>query len=677
MSADAWLWGVVAGLLTFVALTGIGTLIWTVPPPAVQAVQLAHVVAGGALCAVGIVYVIVHIWATVRTITAAGRIVPRTAGYAVAILFAYILVVLVANPSREVRVIANPVIGVGSLLTLGIVLRSFIRIARGAETRTAVLGAIALLFAALTAVAGAGVALGFMLYNHGYDSPRTAHGVLAVITIALVSWHIGQARRTPGRTSGRYARTGSLVRVALSVAIVCTVISVVAATRLLNRLQPGQVDAEQLVPMDVDFAQRIPEACKQCHPEPEKGWMASTHRFAANNPVFTTLVQRLATDRGPEAVRVCLGCHAPHARDPLKAPLAEVLSSEGYREGVHCVSCHRTLPGPGHGDGSLLAKPLSNDAFWFLTDRFETGGMFTTALVSSRLDLHRAAFSTKSEGSRVCLPCHVQTLTAMTGGRLTLAIQDQYDSWAASSFATSGRDCASCHMPRYVSDSSYLVVDHRLRAASTYVAGVAAGEKGVDEVLTALRGGSSLPPPIFEDPPRPEPGDLISLQVARKRVGDHDNLVVTTQGTGRIGHSFPNAPSDLVQVWLALHVTNAAGAVVMDVGRDGPRGAPRLGHAFEDSHGEPIHDHRLWAIERVVDHGHIPSDGTHEQTVELPGNVDGPLTVEAAWRYRRLDPGVAADLGESRNWLFPIADLARVRADNLTAAGASSSAANP
>jgi hypothetical protein len=234
-------------------------------------------------------------------------------------------------------------------------------------------------------------------------------------------------------------------------------------------------------------------------------------------------------------------------------------------------------------------------------------------------------------------------------------------------------------MPRYVSDSSYLVVDHRLRAASTYVAGVAAGEKGVDEVFTALHGGSSLPPPIFEDPPRPEPGDLLSLQVARKRVGDHDNLVVTTRGTGRIGHSFPNAPSDLVQVWLALHVTNAAGEVVMDVGRDGPRGAPRLGHAFEDSNGQPIHDHRLWAIERVVDHGQIPSDATHEQSVELPGNVHGPLTVEAAWRYRRLDPGVAADLGETRNWLFPIVDLARVRADDLTAAGASSSsaAANP
>jgi hypothetical protein len=116
----------------------------------------------------------------------------------------------------------------------------------------------------------------------------------------------------------------------------------------------------------------------------------------------------------------------------------------------------------------------------------------------------------------------------------------------------------------------------------------------------------------------------------------------------------------------------------MDVGRDGPRGAPRLGHAFEDSHGQPIHDHRLWAIERVIDHGHIPSDGTHEQIVELPGNVDGPLTVEAAWRYRRLDPGVAADLGETRSWLFPIVDLARVRTDTLTAAGTSSSAAaNP
>ena len=230
-------------------------------------------------------------------------------------------------------------------------------------------------------------------------------------------------------------------------------------------------------------------------------------------------------------------------------------------------------------------------------------------------------------------------------------------------------------MPRYVSDSSYLVVDHRLRAASTYVAGVAAGEKGVDETLVSLRGGSSLPPPIFEDPPRPEPGDLLSLQIARKRVGDRDQIVVTTQGTGRIGHSFPNGPSDLIQVWLALHVQNTAGEVVLDVGRDGPRGAPRLGHAFEDSHGQPIHDHRLWAIERVVDHGHIPTDGRHEQLVPLPGHVDGPVTVEAVWRYRRLDPGVAADLGETRAWLLPIVDLARVRADNLVAADSSASAA--
>src|SRR5262249_1172108 len=160
---------------------------------------------------------------------------------------------------------------------------------------------------------------------------------------------------------------------------------------------------------------------------------------------------------------------------------------------------HRTAPGDGHGDGSLVGTPLSADPFWFVTDRLApppaTSEMFLNTLILNRIRLHRATFSTKPEGARVCLPCHVQTLTALPEGRMSHATQDQYAPGPASGFAAEGRECASCHMPRYISKGSYLVVAPRLRAASTYVTAVAAGQKGLEEVVAALHGRSSLPPP--------------------------------------------------------------------------------------------------------------------------------------------------------------------------------------
>ena len=213
-------------------------------------------------------------------------------------------------------------------------------------------------------------------------------------------------------------------------------------------------------------------------------------------------------------------------------------------------------------------------------------------------------------------------------------------------------------MPRQRDTATRLRTDHAMRAASTYVAGVAAGPQGIAEVIANLEGRAPSRPLSAFDAPHGPTGPLLDMQ-ARRRVRAGETVIeIRTRNTGRIGHSFPNGPTDLMQIWLDATLRDGAGRTLLEVGRDGPEDGPRLGHRFIDDHGDTVLDHRLWEVASVVDLGHVPSTGMHVVRLRLPAGTDrgGPVQLTAAWRYRRLDPDLLERMTGRREEL-PVATV--------------------
>ncbi len=763
MNAESRLRGLLAGLLCFLATTGLVTWTQSRPGLAIQFVQLAHAAAGLVVIVLGVTYVAVHLAQTLAAPERPGRKPTRTPWLAVRSLFggtwlapdrpfqakklaallvvvglaiAYLMthgpytagavrafvigggIVTVLAAVRIVGLGRAPALAIGiagvllvfvliaiatgsnapRVLLIGVIVAGFVSwaVARstGTVTRTpGGLGALAMLACFVAAIGGAGTALGLMLYTRvpGLEKlpiPWFVHVTASGIAVALVLAHVRSSRNRSARLANpakrAYPWAVPLRRVAVPTFAVAAIGTIALAIVGSARVEPFASDETSLVPMGAGFSEVLPAACDTCHVDVVYGWARSSHARAADNPLFTALLRRLHDERGPEEARICLRCHAPHARDPVGASFDEVVGSEGYRAGVHCVSCHRTTP-DGEADGALAAKPFGGGEFALLTERpglgrridFAPGArrFVENSLVSSRLERHRERYRFAIHEANSCRPCHVQTLGPSTGGRMHDALQDQYASWRTSPAAEAGIACNTCHMTHYQRAYGTPVHDHRFLAASTYVAAVSRGEEGVNEVVAALSGQTPLPPagrePFDEAalarqrPPQSTPGPLLVMEAELAP----DALVIRTRNSGQIGHDFPSGPTDLFQIWLSARVTDAGGRVALDVGSNGPDGAPQLGHRLRDADGELIQDHRLHAVHEVVEIGRVPVTGHHEVRLDRTALACEPTSescsfhLEAAWNYRRLDAALVERITGSAGPELPIVRVGSVTTD--------------
>lgn len=738
MSLEARLRGWLSGLLLFLALSGAAT--WSQPRPALalQFLQLAHLAVGCAVIALGIVYVGLHLAQTLSSTWRPVRGTPRWPFLAAAVvviamwrasgeklnvgsdnvqlvllLLACLGLLLLVARVRGWGRAASAAIGLAGMvlifvvvavatdqnaplvLVTGILIGALLVwvIARGTGrvTRTpGGLGGLATVTSFVAALSGAGIAFGLMPYAEVMRRPVPwlVHVASSWVALLLVLAHVqsSRARSRRQQTAPRrsYPWTRPLVRHGLPALLIACAGALVLAIGVGTRVPRFRTDDAAVVPMDVGFSELVPATCEACHPDVVEGWTHSSHAHAATNPVFTGLLRRLGEERGSEAQRVCLRCHAPHARDPVGASFAAVTESEGYRAGVHCVSCHRSRPSGG-ADGAFDVTPLGADSFQLWIDRpgvsagltraFGGDRLIRNTLITSRLERHRERHRFAIHEPESCRPCHVQTLAPSTHGRMTEVLQNPYDSWRESPAARAGLGCASCHMTLYVRRYGTPFRDHRFLAGSTYLASVAGGDAGVREVVTALAG--TVPLPLAEHAPRTErtlpqarrrdteQGPLLVLEARL----DGDALVVRTMNSGRLGHVFPVGPTDLFQIWLSVRATDEQGRAVLDIGSHGPDGAPRLGDRLLDADGQTIRDHRLWAVHEVVDSGRIPVEGTHEVRLDAAplacadGVPDCRFQLEAAWNYRRLDPALVEAITDEAAPELPIVQVGAVRTE--------------
>jgi hypothetical protein len=649
--------GLLVALVTFLAVSGFSTLLVSEPGRAVQVVQSVHTFAGFALILTGLAYIAVHVTDTMSGPQNVARQLPPSIRRGVAFLLALLAFALL-DLGGWPRAILNPLLGltfVGLVVAVGV---QVVQKRHAIGKSPALSGGALLVPTGLAALTGLGVASGTKLYTDLLGSPWFLHVALSAVGLVLMPLHVAgsvRRRRHRGEVGRSYSWGAPFLGVAVPALAGLGATAGVLAIRAPELLAPPPEDPLALRAVDDKVHRRVPNTCGlYCHKDATLTWSESAHHFAANNPVFTGILMRTAETEGPERLRFCLGCHAPHAPDPVSVDFETLRSSPGYNAGVTCVSCHRAEV-DGHGDGGFRTVPLFADpddalisdlplfadvtvtdsrGLWDIISR-----RMRLSLTSSRLERHRRSWRFATGSPEGCLPCHVQTLSQPTDGRLSYHIQDHYDSWKTSEAAAAGVGCVDCHMSYFVSESAYLVADHRFSGGSTWLAERAGGQPSLDATLARLRGGG-----IVELAPRL----------------DGATLEVSSSLGPAIGHSFPNGPTDLIQVWLRARVTGADGRVLLDVGANGPAGAPRLGHEFQDSAGAVITDHRLHDVARVVDRGQVRPGAPHVEVLPLAEAPVGAIEVELAWMYRRLDPALAAELA-GEELTLPAVEIARYR----------------
>lgn len=173
-------------------------------------------------------------------------------------------------------------------------------------------------------------------------------------------------------------------------------------------------------------ASLAPPQCGTCHVSQYEDWQTALHSHAYSPGLAGQLVSKEESNFG--FVRSCLVCHGPLSEQQSKLPLPEGgfgtnpdFDPELKKSGLVCAACHirgQVRHGPPTREGST--EPSA-------------AGMPHGGVVRS----------TYFEDSRFCAGCHQFASPAPNGKSL----QNTYEEWLDSRYATEGVSCQTCHMP--------------------------------------------------------------------------------------------------------------------------------------------------------------------------------------------------------------------------------------
>ncbi len=392
---------------------------------------------------------------------------------------------------------------------------------------------------------------------------------------------------------------------------------------------------------DTDFVE--PETCGACHPQKYREWQGSMHAIALKDPIYHGELNLAIQAIGPEAARVCLGCHTPIAvvTGEIKGPGLTKASSMALA-GVSCDACHSIK---GHTHWQTPSHQPEN------TSAILSPG--TAAILTKYGPLksgdgcgagfHQCIESPLHTSTDLCASCH-QVLNYKTHTPLGLTYQE----WKSGAYSVANIHCQDCHMVEI--DTFKQSADtfrkptkgeyrHYFNGANflLYELTRLAAEKSGDESLAAialkkytmaverLQAATDLEIiPIFRD------HRLAEIKVRVKNI--------------RAGHNLPTSVTNLRQVWLEVTAIDAQNQTILSTGS-------------LNAHGELSSDVRLlntlgqdsslcfavdpWAVETFSKNDTVPPKGYRDIHYGLSVERGDPITIEVALRYRQVDPHVA------------------------------------
>jgi hypothetical protein len=425
--------------------------------------------------------------------------------------------------------------------------------------------------------------------------------------------------------------------------------------------QDGGVDGVPLPgtqPGELTKELRDPAICAGCHADhadyaPYDTWKGTMMANAARDPLFQAALS-IANQDIPGAGDLCLRCHSPRGWlfGRSKPPSIETLLPGDF-ESVDCDFCHRLNTGP-------EGEPYIGNAQYFVADDFVRRGPIADSLAP-----HEWEHSTYFEQSRLCGLCH-DVSNPLQGG---FAIERTYTEWLSSDFSTEGKSCQSCHLPA--------------------VPGKACGAPGMPDRTVhrhELAGGNYWMPLVLAAE-HPELGrqaayertaenakkmlkSAATLELALPdQVLSGSTLVLGVIVTNQTGHKLPTGYPEGRRCWLELEVRDAQQRVLLHSGAYDLESAERLDDpqlrsyevrlaagGVEGFHfilqDELLQDNRIpprgfrprpdtspvgrsYRVVADADGGMVLAHWDEAPyTLDLPGDLQGPLEVRATLMYQ-------------------------------------------
>ena len=416
------------------------------------------------------------------------------------------------------------------------------------------------------------------------------------------------------------------------------------------------------------------EFCAECHTDIAKGWEMSSHRLSSfNNPFYSFSVQetrKVSMDsRGTvEKSQFCGGCHdiVPMVSGKFDDPQFDVVNDPTAHAGLTCTSCHAiTAVNSVLGNADFTIEPPVSYPF----ERSPNSLLHAVGkqLIKAKPAYHKAGFLKPAHTqAEFCATCHKAHMPVSVNDYKWLRGQNHYDSFKQSGVPGHRVDsfyyptkaiekCAACHMPLQPSDDPAArdfdgsgvrsVHSHFFPAANT---GLAHAVKLPEEAIAAhrrmLEGAvrvdifgvreagvidGELHAPLDKVQALLEPGKkyLVEAVVRNLRVGHH-----LTQGT-----------ADSNELWVDISlkagdtVIGRSGGMDTD-GRVDPwsffinayvltKDGARLDRRNGQDTFVALYNHQIPPGAAAVVH----------YLVEIPAVVSGPLSIEAAVKYRKFD----------------------------------------
>jgi Cytochrome c554 and c-prime len=333
--------------------------------------------------------------------------------------------------------------------------------------------------------------------------------------------------------------------------------------------------------------------CGNCHRQIYHEWNSSLHHFSSfNNAVYRRVALDVERRRGPEVLKFCASCHDPVALVGGQLPMKS-LNQWSANAGITCLACHRISEVHGGNGAYTIAAPTFNATL--LTDQQWLQPLHAAALAVAP-SLHRRALSKPLYRTpEFCATCHSLTSPRAINGGGDVVLQDEIGEMNRAHVGGGGKknpgNCIDCHMPLVTSEDPTaqrgLARSHRFSGGNNAIphwnrddAQFAATSSFLSTQKISVRCESIL-------------GSSCPEARAHRERDINVSYVVRNVG---VGHDFPAGTSESNQAWVAIRVTDAAGALVFE--QDDP-GTGAFRREFVDRWGRPT-DRRNTATEAVA-----------------------------------------------------------------------------
>ena len=488
-----------------------------------------------------------------------------------------------------------------------------------------------------------------------------------------IKWHIG----------GRFAAVS-----AIAVVLMVTMHSqdprqwnVVGSDEGVQYFEPSlaRTTSGKFIPRE---ALMMDSYCKKCHPDTHAAWSDSVHRFSSfNNAAYLPSVRETRKvsfehDGNVRASRWCAGCHdpVPFFSGAFDQKDYDDVNDPTAHAGVTCTVCHAiTHINSNRGNSDYtIEEPLH---YPFAYSDNSVLQWINNQLVKAKPDFHKKTFlkphHKTTEFCSVChkvhLPLALNKFKQIDGNSYQKSFirgQNHYDAFllsglghGASSFyypPKAETNCNRCHMPLVASndfgarpfgDSGQLQVhNHLFPGANTGIAWFRnrphviasqqeflAGTMRVD--LFGIRDGGTLSDRLHA-PLRPA--------VPTLKAGT-SYLLDAVIRTVKLGHLFTQGTVDSNEVWLEVTVSSGERVIGASGKFDADREVDPWSHFVNvfllDVNGRRIDRRNPQDIFTPLYNHQIPPGAgqvVHYQ-LELPEQLDGPITVEVKLNYRKFD----------------------------------------